>query len=77
MSNRALTLPVAQFAKAVTDREFSVALRAVLPTKNIAHDLKISPRTVDAHLGRIRLKTGLETRAAIAVWADRQTRRAA
>ena len=77
MRNLHLILPVAQFAKPVTERELSVATLAILPTKNIAHELKISTRTVEAHIGRIKLKTGLETRAAIAVWADRQTRRAA
>ena len=43
----------------LTPRELEVMQRALLPDKNIAHDLKISYYTVMAHLKNIRLKTGL------------------
>lgn len=79
MSNRVITLPVAQFARPVSWRELEVAWAVAdgLQNKEIAARLDISPCTVAAHMANIRLKTGLPSRAAIAVWADRQTRRAA
>jgi DNA-binding NarL/FixJ family response regulator len=55
----------------LTARERSV-LRLVgegLTDKQIAEQLFISPRTVQAHLGRIREKTGLKRRSALARWA--------
>lgn len=77
MRNLHLTLPVAQYAVAPTPREMAVAELAHLGNADIAQILVISPATVKTHLANIARKTGLESRAAIAVWADRQTRRAA
>ena len=43
----------------LTPREIEVMQRALLPDKNIAHDLQISYFTVLSHLKSIRQKTGL------------------
>lgn len=77
MPNPALTLALVQSPKPITPRELAVAELAHLSNPDIALALGISRFTVAAHLAKFRLKTGLESRAAIAVWADRQTRRAA
>lgn len=77
MPHPALTLDLVQSPRAVTPRELAVAELATLSNADIALALGISHYTVKAHLSNLKLKTGLETRAAIAVWADRQTRRAA
>jgi len=55
----------------LTARERSV-LRLVaegLTDKQIGEQLFISPRTVQGHLGRVREKTGLKRRSALARWA--------
>jgi DNA-binding NarL/FixJ family response regulator len=55
----------------LTSRERSV-LRLVaegLTDKQIGEQLFISPRTVQGHLGKIREKTGLKRRSALARWA--------
>jgi DNA-binding NarL/FixJ family response regulator len=55
----------------LTNREQAI-LRLVgqgLTDKEIAEQLFISPRTVQSHLGRIRQKTGLSRRSALARWA--------
>ncbi len=78
MTHRALTLALGQDAKPITPRELAVAELAVLGNADIGLALNISPATVAAHLQNIKRKNPeLETRAAIAVWADRLTRRAA
>ncbi len=55
----------------LTDREVQVArlIADGLTNGEIATRLRISERTVDAHLEHIRNKLGLRTRAQIAVWA--------
>jgi DNA-binding CsgD family transcriptional regulator/tetratricopeptide (TPR) repeat protein len=55
----------------LTDREVQVARLVAdgLTNGEIAQRLRISERTVDAHLEHIRNKLGLRTRAQIAVWA--------
>lgn len=54
----------------LTDREVQVArlIATGLTNKEVAGRLKISLRTVDAHVEHIRNKTGLRTRAQLAVW---------
>jgi DNA-binding CsgD family transcriptional regulator len=68
---------LAQSDVPLTRRELIVAELAVLGNRDIALALGISPNTVRAHLANVARKTGLESRAAIAVWADRISRRAA
>ncbi len=70
-------LNLAQSSQRISCRELSVAGLATLDNADIAIALNISVNTVKMHLFNIKRKTGLETRAAIAVWADRLTRRAA
>jgi non-specific serine/threonine protein kinase len=55
----------------LTDREVQVArlVAGGLTNGEIAARLRISERTVDAHLEHVRNKLGLRTRAQIAVWA--------
>jgi len=55
----------------LTDREMQVArlIAGGLTNGEVAQQLRISERTVDAHLEHIRNKLGLRTRAQIAVWA--------
>lgn len=55
----------------LTDREIQVArmIAGGLTNAEIAQRLRISNRTVDAHLEHMRNKLGLRTRAQIAVWA--------
>jgi DNA-binding CsgD family transcriptional regulator len=62
----------------LSPRELEVAELAVLArNEDIAVALGISVCTVRAHLANVARKTGLEGRAAIAVWADRLSRDAA
>ena len=55
----------------LTDREIQVArlIAGGLTNGEVAARLKISGRTVDAHVEHIRNKVGLRTRSQIAVWA--------
>lgn len=55
----------------LTDREIQVArlIAEGLTNGEVAARLKISGRTVDAHVEHIRNKVGLRTRSQIAVWA--------
>lgn len=83
MPNRIISMPrptgQPTFADApsMTARELQVAELATLRNIDIGLALGISDGTVRAHLASIARKTGLETRAAIAVMADRLTRKAA
>ena len=55
----------------LTDREVQVArlIAGGLTNGEVAGRLRISARTVDAHVEHIRNKVGLRTRTQIAVWA--------
>ncbi len=58
-----------------TARELDVAELTTLGLTNaaIGERLGISPRTVESHLGRIRYKLGVRTRAEVAAWMARRT----
>ena len=55
-------------------REWQVASLAIHPNAEISRQLNMAEGTVRAHMLSISRKTGLETRAAIAVFADRAER---
>lgn len=63
--------------KALTPVEKLVVALLPRPDKIIAHELKISPKTVQVHMYRARKKTGADNRAELAVMADRALRQAA
>jgi len=58
----------------LTDREIEVLRLAVrgLTNKQIAHELVVSPRTVQHHLAHVYEKSGRRTRAGAALWAMEQ-----
>ena len=67
-----------QYAVRLTPREVEVgALAASLKNREIGQMLGISPKTVKQHLLNISRRTGLDGRAAIAVYVDRAERKAA
>lgn len=48
----------------LTDREWEIARRVCLgePTKTVAADLQISPRTIESHLASVYRKLGVSSR---------------
>jgi DNA-binding CsgD family transcriptional regulator len=60
----------------LTARELEVSALVAdgLTNRQIARCLKISPRTVEAHLDHVRTKLGLNSRAQVAAWSARQDR---
>lgn len=58
----------------LTDREREIVLLVAkgMANKQIASELSVSKRTVDAHLGHLFTKLGLSSRAALVAWAARQ-----
>jgi non-specific serine/threonine protein kinase len=60
---------------ALTRREMEVAelVRAGLTNRQIASQLRLSPRTVETHLAHIQAKLGVPNRAAIAAWHAQST----
>lgn len=68
----------AQSPRIPSHREMQVAVLATLSNADIALTLGISPHTVKNHITSVMRKNPeLETRAAVAVWADRLQREAA
>ncbi|MFJ3831897.1 helix-turn-helix transcriptional regulator [Streptomyces sp. NPDC090046] len=55
------------------EREVAAPVTASLTTPAVAARLCLSPRTVESHLGRIHRRTGVTTRAALAVLRSRPT----
>ena len=57
----------------LTDREHEIVELVIkgLPNKVIAHELAVSKRTVDAHLGHLFRKLGVSSRAELVAWAAR------
>jgi predicted ATPase/DNA-binding CsgD family transcriptional regulator len=60
---------------ALTRREHDVAALVTqgLTNREIGEQLRVSERTVEAHLDRLRTKLGLRSRAQVAAWAARNT----
>jgi DNA-binding NarL/FixJ family response regulator len=56
----------------LTGREVQIVLAIArgLTNRQIAENLEISERTVDAHVQNVRNKLGMERRAQIAAWAS-------
>jgi DNA-binding NarL/FixJ family response regulator len=57
----------------LTDREREIVELVItgVPNKVIAHQLAVSKRTVDAHLGHLFRKLGVSSRAELVAWAAR------
>ncbi len=66
-----------QSANRLTSRELAVAELATLSNRDIGLALGISISTVKTHFCNILRKTGLESRAGIAVMVERLSRKAA
>lgn len=76
-SNLYVIPPFPPSAKVLTRRQLEVAGLAGLRHKEIAYRLNISPRTVAAHMSTVMVKTGLDSKTAVALWAALRQREAA
>ena len=73
-SPKAKGRPRKRAAGELTEREFDVAVRVARGMTNpeIAGELVLSVRTVEAHVANVMQKLGLHTRAELAAWAVRE-----
>ncbi len=69
--------PASESPLSAREREIAGLVSRGLTDKEIAHRLRISERTAEAHLAHIRRKLGLHNRAEVAVWAVSGAARAA
>ena len=58
----------------LTPRELEILQLVIAGKTNkaIAHEIYISPKTVDFHLRKIYTKTGMRTRLMVGIWALQQ-----